>query len=218
MSIFKLTDDEAKKIGRDFTEKFLETGFGTLPKKEIEIYLYFLLSQTDAIKNKSNYEIANILKINESKVKSLRLDSSIKYSPVNSQDALKKLAKMFFETYQTKLDIDDDYIQFGLEDPVLKREFENAVKQLGRHVEYTLNKEVLRVKASTFLAMFISNFDDINKKFAETVKTLIKDEGEYKKIFAKSFPLFDRIERALQSRGKSVSVIGILAQVLASLK
>ena len=83
-----LTVDQYKEFGEKFVESFLVHGFGAMTKTEMGILVYHLLSESDEIKDKSNYHIANKLQISESKVKSLRLNAMKQYEQENYKAAL----------------------------------------------------------------------------------------------------------------------------------
>ncbi len=64
--------------------------------------------KTELFKGQSNYEIANVLKISESKIKSFKAESSLKYEQMSHQEALREIAKLFFESEKSKTDLDGD--------------------------------------------------------------------------------------------------------------
>jgi len=85
------TADQYKEFGEQFVERFLAHGFGGMTEKEIDIFVYHLLSESDEIKDKSNDYVANRLKISVSKVKSLRLSAMKKYKHENYKAVLASL-------------------------------------------------------------------------------------------------------------------------------
>ena len=134
----KLSDAEKINFSEEFLTRFLSPGFGTMPKREIEILIFhLLLHKTDAFTGLSNYDVSNELKISESKVKSFKIEASLKYQQKVHQDALMEIARLFFEYNKTKPALEGDNVVFALEDPVLKREFEHAVKGLGYYLDHS---------------------------------------------------------------------------------
>lgn len=206
--ITRLTDSEKISFTEEFLSRFLAYGFGTLPKREIEILIFHILyHQTDLFSNQSNYEIANTLKISESRIKSFKSESSLKYQQIDHKDALKEIAKLFFESDKSKIDLEGDMIQFALEDPVLKREFEHAVKELGYIVNYNFNREIVKIKAKVFLEIFINNFDQSEEKFKEVIKSQYKDEKKYKNLIDMQYSLNQRIEFFLGDHKNKVDLV-----------
>ena len=72
-SKINLSTKQYERFGRVFLENYLSHGYATLPKREIDILVFHLISESKDIKNKDNYTIANKLRLTETRVKSLRL-------------------------------------------------------------------------------------------------------------------------------------------------
>lgn len=208
-----LTDREKINFAESFLERFLAYGFGTMPKREMEILIFHLLyHQAQVFERRSNYEIANILKISESKVKGLIAEASLKYQQIEHRAALQAIARLFFEYQTARPILEGDMVQFALEDPVLRREFEHAVKERGYFVDYSFNREIVKVKAAIFLEIFVANFDDVADRFVDTVREVTKSEKEYQRIVNKSLPVGQRIEQFLERHPNKIALVtGILS-------
>ena len=214
--ISKLSDAEKKRFSEEFLSRFLSPGFGTMPKREIEILIFHLLfHKTDAFIGQTNYDISNELKISETKVKSYKIEASLKYQQMVHQDALVEIARLFFEYNETKPALEGDTVVFALEDPVLKREFEHAVKQLGYFVDHSFNREIIRVKASVFLEIFIQNFESGKEIFYDMVKDQYKDDSQFQKELNKQQPMGKRIELVLDDHKNKIDLVtSILSLVI----
>jgi len=206
--IGKLTDSEKIHFSETFLEKFLQNGFGTLPKREIEILIFHLLYKNSSFfHDKSNYEMANLLKISESRIKSLKAEANLKYQRVEFKDALREIAEDLFVKKTIHYESYDDIIQFYLEDPALMREFEFAVKQLGYSTDTSFNREIVKVKNVVFLDIFIKNFDDTESKFLEIAKEKIKHEKDLKRIIDKSIPRLERLKSFMNDYSVPISIV-----------
>jgi len=214
-----LSDSEKITFADEFLSRFLAYGFGTLPKREIEILIFHILyHRTQLFRDQSNYEIANELKISESKIKSFKAESSLKYQQKNHQEALKEIAQLFFETNESKTDFEGDTIQFSLEDPVLKREFEHAVKELGYFVDYSFNREIVKMRASVFLEIIIKNFDNNEEKLKEVIKSQYKDEKKYQSLINQQYSLNERVESLLDDHKNKINfVVDIISKLIPSI-
>lgn len=212
----ELSPDEKIHFSEEFLSRFLSPGFGTMPKREIEILIFhLLLHKTNVFKGKSNYEISNELKISESKVKSYKIEASLKYQQMVHQDALVEIAGLFFEYNKSKPSLEGDTIVFALEDPVLKREFEHAVKELGYFVDYSFHREIIKVKAPIFLEIFVQNFEGGKEIFFEWVKDQYKDDIQFQKDLNKQLPLGKRIEMFLTNHNDEIGVVvSIVSQII----
>jgi len=166
-------------IWEKFLEKYLENGFGTMTKKEVDLYIFYLLYETK-LKSKSIYEISKELKISEQRVKNLMKEVYLKYKTIDNKEVLKRIAKAFLDS---KIDIErkDDKVRFLLEDPILKLEFEHKVKELGAIIDYSFNKDVLVVKKSVFVSIFFSEALK-NERYLVELKSKIKNKELFEMI------------------------------------
>ena len=69
-----MTPKEFQEFATQFLRKYLAGGFASMPKSEIDLLVFHYLTQADEYQGKSNYELAALLKIPESRVKTLRLN------------------------------------------------------------------------------------------------------------------------------------------------
>jgi hypothetical protein len=204
----KLSDSEKIRFSEEFLSRFLSPGFGALPKREIEILVFHLLfHKTGAFIGQSNYDISNELKISETKVKSFKIEASLKYQQTVHQDALLEIARLFFEYNESKPALEGDNVLFALEDPVLKREFEHAVKKLGYFVDHSFNREIIKVKASVFLEIFIQNFEGGEEIFYQLVKKQYQGDSQFQKELNKQQPMGKRIELVLDDHKNKIDLV-----------
>ena len=49
-----LTDGQWAQFGKNFIERYLAYGFGSMPKSEIDTLVFHLISESEAIKNRSS--------------------------------------------------------------------------------------------------------------------------------------------------------------------
>lgn len=211
MEISELTamsDSEKLNFSQKFLRKFLENGFGTLPKREIEILVFHLLyKESSFFRDKSNYEMANLLKISETRIKSLKSEANLKYQRLGNKDALRQIAENLFITKSIHFELHEDIIQFYLEDPSLMREFIYSVKQLGYSTDTSFNNEIVKVKSTVFLNIFITNFDQTEDLFGQVVKETNLTDKQYQKILDKTQPREKRLHILMQNYGEPVNLI-----------
>ncbi len=202
----------------EFLEKFMYNGFGSLPKREMEIYIFYLLKKNGAFNNMSNYDMANLLKISENRIKTLIADSSIKYecedNEVFHKKALEEIANIFFNKYKNKIDLTDDIITISLENPVLQRELNYAIKKIGYFSDTSFNKEIIKIKATVFIAVFYHYIDDVRDKFEMLIKKQNVNDKEYNKIINKPKPISEKVEEFLD---KNKNKIGFALNLLSGL-
>lgn len=141
----------------NFVEKFLENylapSFGAMSKSEIDILVFHLLE--DSFDKLSNYEISNLLKISETKVKNLRVNAYLRYNQ-NENQILKNIIKRLSDSISTKVDIKNNEVRFTLENPVEKRVMIAKIKELGENIDFSFNNEILKLDLLAFFT-FLNN-------------------------------------------------------------
>ena len=207
--ISMLTEEQNKKFGQDFVERYLSHGFGSMTKSEIDILVFHLISESAQIKGKSNYQVANLLRITESRVKSLRLNASLKYAPANHKAVLGDIVMRIIEEMQ-KPDFEDRLVTITLENPVEQREFEHAAKLAGRNIEYGLNRELLKLSPLALFEIIMANLENPEREFKVIIQSSIKEKDLQEKLIRDSLTMRQRInELGEEISGKS-GLIGLL--------
>jgi len=210
-----LTPSEYEAFGKGLLGRLLDLGFGTLTKREMEIFIFHLLGDTEAFRGKKNYELANLLKIPERKIKELRSEAALKYRPASREEALGEIARLFFTYRQNNPCIENGMVVFGMEDPVLKREFESAVKEIGHFIDYSFNREIVKVKAHVFLAVFARNIGSVEASMVEAAKREIKDEKAAAVVLDKTLGISQRTEKFLAGHKNQLLLLRLALAALA---
>lgn len=169
-----MTPQEKQAFLDDFLPKYLASGFGSMPKSEIDLLIFHLLTHGSEFRGKTNYELAGLLKVPESRIKSLRLNSALKYKDINSKAILGEVVLRFTQSEQFAA-FDSGKVELSLEDPIEKRELENFLKARGYHAEYTLNSEVLKISPIRLFELIIENVDHANAEFNRIVQAHLEE-------------------------------------------
>ncbi|WP_181001199.1 hypothetical protein [Campylobacter concisus] len=97
----RIIDEASENFGKEFLEHYLSGSFGSMSKSETEILIFHLLSKHFEIS--SNYEISNLLKISETKVKNLTLNAHLRYPRQSGDEIVREtlvdIAKKFSAIY-----------------------------------------------------------------------------------------------------------------------
>ncbi len=190
----KLTNDQKKFFAEKFLERYLDNGFGSMSKRDIDVLIFHLLSYSEDIRGMSNYHVGNVLRISETRIKSLKMEASLKYAQPNHKEVVAGIIQALIEEMK-KPEFQNGYIEVGLEDPVQKRELEEAIKRIGHHVEYGINREILKMKPLGLLEIIIDNVEDGEKEFKNLVKKYIANETKQKRILDSSLTFRQKINR-----------------------
>lgn len=192
-SIEDIINEASENFGKEFLEHYLSGSFGSMSKSETEILIFHLLFSD--FKGLSNYEISNLLKISETKVKSLTLNAHLRYSKQSGDEIVRETLADIAKKFSTIYDEQNGEVKIHIQSSVQKREMINAINNLGSFADYGLNNEILKIRINTLFSLFEKFLD--KEKFKETVQTYLED----KKLNEKQF--FD----ALNNRQKLIEVI-----------
>lgn len=165
----RIIDEASENFGKEFLEHYLSGSFGSMSKSETEILIFHLLLKH--FENSSNYEISNLLKISETKVKNLTLNAHLRYGQ-NNKDILKKIMLRICDTLDVNFDENIGEIKISVENPVEKRELVNEIKKLGSYADFSFNNEILKIKINVFLKLLnrLVGEDNFKKVFQKYLK------------------------------------------------
>jgi hypothetical protein len=208
-----VTHDEKEKLAADLVSLYLESGFGSPSKREVDLLLFHHITQARENKGKSNYELATFLKIPESRVKTFRLNSALKHQTINTKAILGNIILRVSKGQQYTT-VENGKIEISLEDPVEKRELENFLKSKGHYAEYTFNAEVLRIAPVRLFELIVENMDKPEDQFNELVRQCINDEAASQRILEGAPTLkqkFARLRTETMNASTLVALIGVAA-------
>ena len=211
-----LTEEQNKKFGEEFLTRYLSHGFGTMTKTEVDTLVFHLISESEEIKNKTNYHIANKLQITESKVKSLRLNSALKYKQANHKSVLAKIVTRITDEMQ-KPDFENGVVTITIENPVEQRELEYAIKSVGRNIEYGLNKELLKISPIALFEVVVTNLENAENEFKNIIQANIQDSEKQNKIIDNTLTLrqkFNKVGEEIADKASLISLLGAASGAL----
>ena len=204
-----LTEDQYKQFGEKFVERFLAHGFGAMTKTEIDILVYYLLSESSEIKDKSNYHVANKLQITESKVKSMRLNAALKYKQANHKAVLANIVTRVTDE-MAKPEFESGKVTITIENPVEQRELEHAIKSVGRNIEYGLNKELLKISPIALFELVVSNLENPEQEFENIIQAQIADQDTQNRIIDNALTFRQRLNKVGEQISEKASLISLL--------
>ncbi|OUT08239.1 PTS sugar transporter subunit IIBC [Campylobacter concisus] len=175
----RIIDEVSKNFGKEFLEHYLSGSFGSMSKSETEILIFHLLSKHFEIS--SNYEISNLLKISETKVKNLTLNAHLRYPRQSGDEIVRETLVDIAKKFSAIYDEQNGEVKIHIQSSVQKREMINAINKLGSFADYGLNNEILKIRINTLFSLFEKFLD--KEKFKDTVQTYLKDKKLNEKQF-----------------------------------
>lgn len=211
-----LTEVQYKEFGEKFVERFLAHGFGAMTKTEIDILVYHLLSESAEIKYKSNYHVANKLKIPEAKVKAMRLNAALKYKPANHKAVLANIVTRVTDE-MAKPEFEGGKVTITIENPVEQRELEHAIKSAGRNIEYGLNKELLKISPIALFELVVANLENPESALETIIQAKITDKDIQNKIIDSTLTLRQKLNKVGEEISEKSGLISLLAAASSAL-
>lgn len=211
-----MKEEQSSKFGKNFIERYLAQGFGSMTKTEIDILVFHLLSESGEIMGKSNYHVANILQIPESKVKSLRLNAALRYKQANHKAVLANIVTRITAVME-RPDFESGHVTITIENPVERREFEHAVKSCGRTIEYGLNSELLKISPIALFEVVLSNLENAEQEFKTIIQNGIHDQDKQNAIINNTLTFWQKISKIGEEFVDKKTLIGLLMQSISCL-
>ena len=211
-----LTEQEATELGRAIDSLIAERGLGAISKKDYELLIFHHLSSSGELKSDGNYLRANKLKVTETKIKSLRLESSIRHKPANHKAVLGGIVQRIIDEMH-KPDFSGGIVSITLENPIDRREFEHAVKAAKHSVEYGINREILKIDALALFEIILANVEHAETRFKEIVQSHIKTKTKQQEVLDKSLSFRQKINKLgeeVTNNGGAVSLLSAAVGLL----
>lgn len=171
-----MNNDQKAAAFDSLVKSYLEMGFGALPKREIDLFIFKNLMDMADYKGKSNYELAELLKIPESRIKALKLNAALRHNTVNSKAILGRIVDRLIHSVQYA-EFQEGKMEVSLEDPLERRELENFLKRRGHHAEYLLNSEVLRISPVRLFEVILDNAHNAQDEIDTIIRRAVNDNA-----------------------------------------
>jgi hypothetical protein len=200
-----LAPDDKARFFDLFWEIWAASGFGTLSKRDTDLLVFHCLRQAiDRTGARKSHDWANLLRITQSRYRSLRLESHIRFRHLrDSQDMrsdLELLLEQLKDIQRVEISgvtdgsvLDSVKIQFVVEDPVVRMDLEYRAKSVGGYVDFQRNREIVVIRLSDFLKIMVAETGDPLGR--EAVNNLI-DSWVSERSEKQEATLRDRIEAA----------------------
>lgn len=197
----RIIDEASENFGKEFLEHYLSGSFGSMSKSETEILIFHLLSKHFEIS--SNYEISNLLKISETKVKNLTLNAHLRYPRQSGDEIVRETLVDIAKKFSAIYDEQNGEVKIHIQSSVQKREMINAINKLGSFADYGLNNEILKIRINTLFSLFEKFLD--KEKFKDTVQTYLKDKELNEKQFFDALNNYQKLIEIIKKSNIKVS-------------
>ena len=154
MECLEMQPESVTNSCHNFLERFIERGFGTLSKREVDRLVFAMLVDAGSIENlEDHFEISRLLRVPLPKAASLSYEYKLHNTPRLSHAQLRsEFTKLIAASRFGK---SKDRIILEVRDRQLREEFEELIHSdtLGCAPDYTFNKNLLLLDFNTFSAL-----------------------------------------------------------------
>lgn len=152
--------ETVKDVVRIFLADYLNRGFGVMSKKEIEVALFHQFLEHSQLKHASNFELSQIFKLSQTRVKSLRYECSLKYPPANADEWLKRGIEKALKCVQIAKSGKEFNVQIVIEDTMLRNTIQAHLIEQGEIADYSFNSEIVRMSQRAFAGLIKNYYGD----------------------------------------------------------
>ena len=200
----KIDIDKKNEFVDKFMEKYLNNGFGSMSKRDIDVLVMYLLIKYTKLKHENNFDLSMKLKLTESKVKNLKYEANLKYSK-KLEEGIKE--DFLFLLNNAKLQVigKETWISIVVEDIFLRNAIKAEVKKNGSFTDSSFNSEIVKISTYDFsylMYKFSTGYEQ--KKFEKEIASLVLIEKKSK--FQELFKIF--IEEAVAEASKQSVKLG----------
>jgi hypothetical protein len=220
------------QFGEQILKLFLEQGWQSLSKRDLELLIFLSLEMDGAIDRfSSNHAVARSLRITPSKVAALRRDAYARWRTLSTEtpeDVIKRILRNALTDeslnnaarYASERRKEDGFLALLIEHPDYRTEFEQAVKDTGAIPIYERNREAIIIDYQTLLKL-AENMDLLEKdpaKLQAKLKKLCGSKTDLEGFLKKDAKelTWDDARSALNSVGAKV-ISGALTVGMATL-
>jgi len=214
-NIGELESVDVATFGRMFLMRFMQQGFGSLSKREIEVLVINLLKRQTAYQGKSNFSLSKALKIPGVKLSGLLYESVLLFE--EDQDSyfqnglISALQKVKLKPRRKE---NEDYVYtFVLEDKFVRLATHARLKDLGYFADGSFNTEIVSISHAALidlLASFITG-SDVASLIDALEKELSKDQVQHEVDEAERLRIF---VAAIKDGNSVISAKGLLVKAL----
>ncbi|UTC63307.1 hypothetical protein E4O05_05325 [Treponema sp. OMZ 787] len=163
----------AEGFAKDLMNFIFDYGLGTYSKTDTYDYIVYLAnkySKEAFFDANSNFDNALLFKVSETKIKNTRQNIALKFKDEERQNVFADfLSKLHDNKIKVKFD-DDKTFTFFIEDPFVRMTLEGLLKKnQGITIDYSFNRELIKIKREDFITLLIEesakgNKDEKNNK------------------------------------------------------
>ncbi len=152
-----IPQDKLAEFARLFLREYLKDGFGAQPKRHIDLYVFHLLENMASLDRSDNNALSHKLQITESRVKSYRYESKLRFVPEEENYIQRRI---LWSLAHSEFNTDADKIKFIVEDPYVRKSLNAIAKRLGGVPDTSFNSEVVALSLDHLQKLIVHLFGE----------------------------------------------------------
>ena len=173
-----IPQDQLADFASSFLQEFLKGGFGASTKRSTELHVFHLLETLGDLENRDSTDISHLLQITDSRVKSYRYESKLRYAPSEEKYIERRI---LWCLAKSEFDGDKKRIKFIVEDPYVRKALAAESKRLGGVPDTSFNTEIVTLRTDQLLELITKLYGtDIVKPFKEDFEALNEEDSKIK--------------------------------------
>lgn len=223
--IDRIPEHKRESVLKMLLENYVDhLGLGTMPRADFDTLIVFTFLQHSE-QEYTNFELSQIFKIKETKVKTLRELAAIKFGHLVQIDEKTIWTNIFKKMLSGILEIesvDKSQLRFHLDNPAMYRYLQKEVFSFGGSVEYKNSKVIISTQAFNKLldCVWEQHFQndiplaELNDAIAEKLNNVIEiNTEEVKEVTGKT-----KLEEKLNKSTQAISNVSNFATVVGFLQ
>lgn len=187
-----LNNNEKSALFDELFSHYLSHGYQSLSKKDLDLLLYHIVTRNSfGRKSVSMAELARVLRIPINKVRSLRIESELRWAEIDNKSIIERVVRRTFSDKNIKYlrsaqsdTLNSGKIPIVVEDPIEKFSLEEVVKSDGGIIDYRFNQDVIEVDTEALLRMAQTYYSD-QQKLYKSIQEKTKAESTINDILTR---------------------------------
>lgn len=158
-----------------FFNEFKKYPFGSMSKRDLECLIFSLMDENGLIEGSNNRDKAYNLGINTTRLNSYMVDANVKFGKKADENSITEM--ILNKLLSNSVTYEDNYFIFAEENPVLREDFIQAMKNKGYYTDTSHNKEIIKVKALAILE-FLTETESKNENLLVDLRNKAEFENQ----------------------------------------
>jgi phage antirepressor YoqD-like protein len=174
----------------DFFDELQKVPFGSMTKRDLECHLVRLFYKYKLIDTSTNRKAANALGINESRLKNYLIDARYKYQADDQDSNIRNIITKMQEGLH--IEPEGENFCFVLEDPILRLDFAQGLKDIGYYTDTSFNTELVKVKKHALFALLLKYAGENKGVYKALAEKAGENDKELREYLKENTTLLDR--------------------------